>query len=254
MTSDRSPRRRRRDAGAIRLNDRDLFALRCVSEHWAVRTDALAAVLGAYERGRESGELASLFHNESVSVEAARKVAARWQRAGLVEVAPILARGVHCWTTHRGLRMLNLDHYRAASPAAVLLPHYEAVLNVRIRLDAMSPDAWISERAIRSQLPARTTGTSVPHIPDGELLTADGRVAIEVELTPKGATRTLRIVRGLLTRTQGWTPSASHEPGAPRRYAYVHYFATPDAARGLSRIKSELTPEEQRRLRIEVIQ
>jgi len=246
-------RRRRRDAGAVRLGARDLFALRIVAEHWAVRTSLLADVLTAYERHHQTGELGDLFDDGHVSVDAARKVVGRWQRAGLADDAPILARGVHCWATARGLRAVGLEHFRPTAPAAVMLPHHDAVLAARLWLDALPEGRWVSERELRSLLPARTGGTTVPHLPDGELLTASGREAIEVELHSKGTTRTLRNVRGLLSRTHGWTAQDRVEAGSPPRYARVRYIAKPEAARTLERVRELLTADENTRLHVEVM-
>lgn len=247
------PRRRRRDLGAVRLGPRDLFALRIVAEHWAVRTSLLAEVLTAYERHQPTGELDELFDDGRVSVDAARKVVSRWQRAGLVDDAPILARGVHCWATARGLRAVGLDQFRPAAPAAVMLPHHDAVLATRIWLDALPEGRWVCERELRSLLPARTGGSTIPHLPDGELLTPQGREAIEVELHSKGTTRTLRNVRGLLSRTHGWTAQDRVEPGSPPRYERARYVAKPEAARTLERVRELLTPAENVRLHVEVM-
>ena len=247
------PRRPRRDVGAVRLGARDLFALRIVAEHWAVRTSLLAEVLTAYGRQQLTGELDELFDDGRVSADAARKVVSRWQRAGLVDDAPILARGVHCWATARGLRAVGLEQYRPASPAAVMLPHHDAVLATRIWLEALPEGRWVSERGLRSLLPARTGGSTVPHLPDGEMLTPHGREAIEVELHSKGTTRTLRNVRALLTRTHGWTADTRAEPGSPPRYTRVRYVAKPEAARTLERVREQLTSAENARLLVEVM-
>lgn len=99
-------RRRRRDAGLVRLGERDLFALRVVGEQYVVRLSLLADIL-------------TVFEGAPVSADAARKVAGRWHRARLAEVAPILAgEGSHVWLTSYGLAQVGLE-YRPWSPSAV---------------------------------------------------------------------------------------------------------------------------------------
>ena len=229
-------RRRRRDAGLVRLGPRDLFALRVVGEQYAVRLSLLADIL-------------TVFEGAPVSADAARKVAGRWHRARLAEVAPILAgQGSHAWLTHYGLEQVGLP-YRPWVPTAVGLPHADAVMAVRLGLEALPEDRWVPERTLRQGL-SRAAGTTMPHLPDGELLSAFGRTAIEVELTAKTIERTRKILAGLTSRRGGY--AAGDQPaGEGYRYAQVRYFASPDAAGVVEQARDRLPDDLAARVRIE---
>lgn len=235
------PRRRRRDFGSIRLNDRDLRALGIVAEHWAVQVPRLGEVLTHFDpRGL------------NVSAEAARKVVSRWHRAGLVETGVILSsHPPYVWATSRGLHTVGREHYRPLSPAAVTLPHLDAVLRVRIAKGVLDPSMWVSERALRSAAPRNQTGTRV-HFPDGEALVQSGRIAIEVELTSKGR-RAASIVMELLTRRDGFGPNEQRPPSATPRYDGVAYFAAPDAMTSILRVRDTLPGELAARLHVEAL-
>jgi hypothetical protein len=228
-------RRRRRDAGLVRLGERDLFALRVVGEQYAVRLSLLADIL-------------TVFDGAPVSADAARKVAGRWHRARLAEVAPILAgQGSHAWLTPYGIDQVGLS-FKQWAPSAVGLPHADAVTAVRLGLEALPEGRWVSERALRQGL-SRTAGAKMPHLPDGELLTAFGRIAIEVELTAKTVERTRKILAGLTTRQGDYAGTVAAGDGP--RYTQVRYFTSPDAHSVVEQAREQLPEELARRVRIE---
>lgn len=229
-------RRRRRDAGLVRLGERDLFALRIVGEQYAVRLSLLADIL-------------TVFDGSPVSADAARKVASRWHRGRLAEVAPILAgQGSHAWLTHYGLEQVGLP-YRPWVPTAVGLPHADAVTAVRIGLEALPEGRWICERSLRQGL-SRTAGSTMPHLPDGELLGAFGRTAIEVELTAKTIERTRKILAGLASRRGGYG-SEDQVAREGYRYAQVRYFATDEALSVVRQARERLPEDLAARVRVE---
>lgn len=236
-----APRRRRRDYGSVRLNDRDLHALGIVAEHWAVQVPRLAHVLTHFDpRG------------VAVSAEAARKVVGRWHRAGLVETGVILSsHPPYVWAVSRGLYTVGREEYRPLTPAAVTLPHLDAVLRVRIAKGLLDPERWVSERSLRAGAPRNPTGARV-HFPDGEALVTSGRVAIEVELTSKGS-RAAAIVMALLTRRDGYGPNEQRPPSAPPRYDRVAYFVAPEALASIQRVRDDLPSELVARLAIEAL-
>jgi hypothetical protein len=133
--------------------------------------------------------------------------------------------------------------YPATRPAFARLAHIRAVLAARLWL-ASSPawhDGcawWHSERRIRAAHPGIGTG----HLPDAEIHWPStgtspyaGQVwAVEVELTPKPAGRTARIMAGLLA--------------APARYAQVLYLTAPPARPVVTRSADRVTAGQQARI------
>jgi hypothetical protein len=231
-------RRVRRDAGQVRLGPRDLWALRIVGEQYAVRLSLLSEVLARFD-------------GAPVSLDAARKVAARWHRARLAEVAPILAgQGSHVWLTPYGLRQVGQD-WKPWSPSAAGLAHLDAVAATRISLGVLPDGWWVSERQLRQGL-VRSTGQKLPHLPDGEVLVPGGRVAIEVELTPKSIERTRKILLGLTTRRGSFGPD--EEPDTEGyRYVQVRYFTDILALTVVEKARMALPPDLAARVRIDLL-
>ncbi len=231
-------RRRRRDAGLVRLGERDLFALRVVGEQYVVRLSLLADILATFDRA-------------PVSADAARKVAARWHRARIAEVAPILAgQGSHAWLTAYGLEQVGLP-YRQWAPSAVGLPHADAVTTVRISLEALPEGRWVPERTLRQGI-SRAAGSSTAHLPDGELMGPFGRVAIEVELTPKTVERTRKILAGLTSRRSGYGEEEEEQTPSPGlRYGQVRYFTSPEAQSVVEQARDRLPADFAGRVRVD---
>src|SRR5207244_3599446 len=67
-----------------------------------------------------------------------------------------------------------------------LVPHIEAVTEVRLLLERQYPHDWVCERALAQRL--RSEGTRA-HLPDAVLETGNERIAVEVELTLKSRAR-----------------------------------------------------------------
>jgi hypothetical protein len=219
----------------VRLGPRDLFAMRITSEQYALRLSLLAEVL-------------SVFDGVEVSADAARKVASRWHRARIAEVSPILAgHGSHVTLTAYGLRQVGHE-FKPWIPSAASLAHVDAVAAVRISLGALGDDVWVSERELRQGL-RRSAGSSMPHLPDGEVLTPNGRVAIEVELTPKTVERTRKVMLALTTRKAGFRPDEA--PGAAPRYRSVAYLTSDAAWPVVEKARAQLPVELAQRVRID---
>jgi hypothetical protein len=213
-----SSRRPRWDTDAG-ITDRDVTALRWLGQQYAARSDVLRVVLGRLSPGtpRIAGQLGD---------ETLRQILDRWEDRGLVERDRLLG---HLWVapTAKALRLVGLD-VRAWSFVIPQLAHVHAVGVVRLALEPSIPAGgrWLSERELR-----REAGKS--HVPDGAVQLPDDpdteagsglygeevdplpkRIAVEVELTRKGAAR-LREV---------WT--------RPRhgRWTGTVYYATPEVA------------------------
>jgi hypothetical protein len=218
----RSSRRPRWDTDAG-ITARDVAALYWLGQQYAARADVLRVLLGRLSPGspRIEGQLGET---------TLRDVVARWEDRGLVERDRLLG---HLWVapTVKALRLVGLE-VRAWSFVIPQLAHVHAVGVVRLALEPSIPPGgcWLSERELR-----REAGKS--HVPDGavqlpenpEVAAGSGlygedvdplpkRVAVEVELTRKGAAR-LR---------EAWT--------RPRhgRWTRTVYYAPPEVAGYLS--------------------
>jgi hypothetical protein len=216
-----SPPRRRSDAGHVRLQQRDLDGLLLLADHYAAPYDLLADAL-------------------DVPSARVRAVAARWRSAGYAATGVLGPGPAWCWLTPAGMAACG-HPWPARPPALSRLAHVRAVLAARLWLQSSPGWAgggawWRSERRIRAALPPPRVG--IPHVADAEVHWPSsppgphaGLVwAIEVELTPKPAARTARIIAGLL---------------AHPRYAQVVYLCSP-AARPVITAAAGALPEAQR--------
>jgi hypothetical protein len=208
----------------VRLTDRDVSGLLLVAEHYAAPYDLLASAL-------------------DVSPGRLRNITARWRAAGHAFTGMLGAGPAWCWLSPEGMSACGL-RYPARPPSLARLAHIRAVLAARLWLQ--SGDAyrhhmawWHSERRIRAALPANV---GAAHVADAEIHwpSVDGSPyagqvwAVEVELTPKTAARTARIVDGLLSGT----------------YAQVVYLCAPQARPVVTRAAANLPPP--RRARVAV--
>jgi hypothetical protein len=209
-----SSRRPRWDTDAG-ITDRDVAALRWLGQQYAARSDVLRVLLGRLSPGspRVQGQLGET---------TLRDVLDRWEDRGLVDRDRLLG---HLWVapTARALRLVGLE-VRAWSFVIPQLAHVHAVGVVRLALEPSIPDRgrWLSERELR-----REAGKS--HVPDGAVQLPDDpdgatstglygedvdplpkRVAVEVELTRKGAAR----LREAWTRPRHgrWTQTVYYAP------------------------------------------
>jgi len=197
------PSPRRSDAGSVRLTARDVHGLILCAEHYAAPYDLLAAALCA-----SPGRL--------------RGITARWRRAGYAQTGILGPGPAWCWLTPAGMAACGYP-WPTRPPSLARLAHIRAVLAARLWLQGTpayrQADAWWRcERRIRAALPSNV---GAPHIADAEICWPSappgphaGQVwAVEVELTPKPAARTARIMTGLLAG----------------RYAQVVYLVSPAA-------------------------
>jgi hypothetical protein len=203
------------------------------AEMYGLQLDHLAAVLG-------------------VSEARARGITARWRARRYAESARLGPGGPWTWLTRAGLAACGLP-YSAAPPALGRLAHIRAVVAVRLALEAAPRYAaaggyWRSERRLRARMGGRVGLRE--HVPDGEVHWPDGAPvawagecwAIEAELTPKTSSRTMAIMRELLTRTGDFGCAAGEllVPGRAPRYARVVYLCAPAARATVSRARDAL--------------
>ena len=214
---------RRADAGAIRISQRDIDGLLLCGEHYGAPYDLLAEALRVAP-GRVSD------------------MVARWRKAGYVAAHRLGPGPAWCWLTRDGMTATGLG-YPATRPTLGRLAHIRAVLAARLWL-ARNPaweqgqPWWHSERRLRAHNPAAGRGG---HVPDAEIHWPSiagspyaGQVwAVEVELTPKSAGRTARIMAELLY---------------PVQYTHVVYLTAPAARQVVARAADALGPSEQGRV------
>jgi hypothetical protein len=213
-----SSRRPRWDTDAG-ITDRDVAALRWLGQQYAARSDVLRVLLGRLSPGspRIEGQLGET---------TLRDVLARWEDRGLVERDRLLG---HLWVapTVKALRLVGLE-VRSWSFVIPQLAHVHAVGVVRLALEPGIPEGgrWLSERELRREAGKSLVPDGAVQLPDApDLEAAAGlygedvdplpkRVAVEVELTRKGAAR-LR---------EAWT--------RPRHGRWVRtvYYAPPEVA------------------------
>jgi hypothetical protein len=176
------------------LTPRDLELLGWLGEQYAGRQDHLERLLGCGDRQ-------------------ARRVIARLQAHGLVRVERVLVKEPAWITpTARGLTLAD-SGFRVWKPNLTLLGHTAAVNNVRLHIQARSPQAtWTCERELSRN---RLSG----HLPDA-IVTLDGEdIAIEVELTLKSSRR----LQAILNELAG-------------RYDTILYFAAPRPHKALTEL------------------
>jgi hypothetical protein len=165
-----------RRGGHEALRRRDLEVLGWLGEQYGARVDQLEILLGCGPR-------------------TVQRVTGRLRDAGLVTTRRLLV-GEPAWVipTSAGLRAPG-HGCGAWHPRIGLLAHVAAVNDVRLHVQALSPESeWIPERVLARD---RQAGE---HLPDGVVVTDGRRVAIEVELTVKSKRRVTTILDELSGR------------------------------------------------------
>jgi len=169
-------RRAGQRGGPELLRARDLIVLAWICEQYAARTDQLEVLL-------HSG------------LRTVQRVLTRLRSAGLIDTRRLLV-GAPAWVipTSAGLRTAG-QGFGVWHPRIGLLAHVAAVNDVRLHIQARSPDSeWVPERVL-----ARERETH-EHLPDALVITEGQRVAIEVELTVKSQKRVRAILDELSSR------------------------------------------------------
>jgi hypothetical protein len=209
----RSSRRPRWDTDAG-ITDRDVAALRWLGQQYAARSDVLRVLLGRLSPGspRVAGQIGDATLRDMLD---------RWEDRGLVERDRLLG---HLWVapTAKALRLVGLD-VRAWSFVIPQLAHVHAVGVVRLALGPSIPDGgrWLSERELRREAGKSLVPDGAVQLPDDPEAAGAGlygedvdplprRVAVEVELTRKGAAR----LREAWTRPRHgrWTRTVYYAP------------------------------------------
>ena len=204
--------------------------LHIIGQQGALRFDQVQQWLA-----RLSPEPYRMKEPDLLSTERSRKFLRPWldQQLLMYKVFYARQRG-WLWLTPKGYKAIGLD-LRYYEPAPASLPHLYAVNEIRFLIDARRPaDTWRSERELRAEQNARSKGSIAPHLPDAELISANGSsvVAIECELTVKSEKRLEEIVFDL---------------AAQKRYTTIWYFLPEEVYRVVKKAVDKLPREHQKR-------
>ncbi len=183
---------------------------------------------------RLSPEPARLKQDDILSAERTRKILRPWIDEGLLLYKAFYAhQKATLWLSSKGLKFANLS-LRYYDPTPASLPHLYAVNDIRLLIAARRPqDTWKSERELRAEQNSRAKGSIVLHLPDAELVNANGTVnAIEVELTVKSEKRMEEVMFDL---------------AANKRYSTVWYFVPEQVYPTVLKAIRKLPQEHQRR-------
>lgn len=168
-----------------------------------------------------------------LSAERTRKILRPWLKEEVILYRTFFNRQKGCiWLTAKGYRYakLNLRYYE---PSPSSLPHMYAVNEVRLLIEARCPkDTWRSEREIRAQ--QNVKGSTPPHVPDAELISADGNsvIGIECELTVRSEKRLEEIVIDL---------------AGNKRYSAIWYFSPESVYSAVKKAVNKLPAEHRKR-------
>lgn len=181
-------RKRRSDAGTVRLSERDMATFEFLAEMKAVYEDDLRVLFG-----RITGY--------TPSAEAVRQAIRRWERAGYARAQKLLVKQPRIvWLLPAGAAFVGETTWRET--AAVTAMHQAEVARVRLWMEGRTwPPGevigWQSERRLRQE----SAGQKTEHVPDAIVTFSDGtkekRAAIEVERSAKELPRVRKIVMHL---------------------------------------------------------
>src|SRR6266568_787821 len=181
-------RKRRKDAGHPRWQERDYDVVPWIGEQGLIRFDQLQQLLG-----RESADLNDWY--AVLSESATRNAIDRWEVRHLVNSGAVMPKEPnYYWLSNAGLAFaeLSLPHY---SPKPSAVPYLLACNQARLHLELLSridkqefgnfeECFWVSERELQSRDPE-----GLIHHPSGEFWTQTrGTLAIEVAIVSKQQT------------------------------------------------------------------
>jgi hypothetical protein len=156
------------------------------AEQGALRFDQAQSWLGVLSPAAQKMKDAHL-----LSAERTRKILRPWIDQDLLQYKVFFVgqRG-WIWLTAKGLKYFDVP-LRYYEPTPASLAHLYAVNSIRLLLALRRPtDTWRSERLLRAEQHAQTNGQKNAHLPDAEVIGANGIVrAIECELTIKSEKR-----------------------------------------------------------------
>jgi hypothetical protein len=172
-----------------------------------------------------------------LSAERTRKILRPWLKEEVILYRTFFNRQKGCiWLTPKGLKYAQLNpRLRYYEPSPSSLPHMYAVNEVRLLIEARCPnDTWRSERELCAQQNANAKVSTPPHIPDAELISANGNsvIGIECELTVRSEKRLEEIVIDL---------------AGNKRYSAIWYFSPESVYTAVKEAVNKLPAEHRKR-------
>ncbi len=186
------PRKRRKDAGQPRWEDRDYYILQWIGQQGIIRYDQLRRLLG-----RESPEKHAW--DAVLSPSATDNAITRWEAKRLVNSAHLVPKEPkYYWLSTAGFQFVELDlpHY---SPKRLDLPYLLVCNQIRLYIEQLNRTdeqefgdfeycTWIAQRELQQSDPERKL-----HVPAAQFVTQTrGQLAIEVVRTQEGAEAIMR--------------------------------------------------------------
>ena len=218
-------RKKRKDAGQPRWEERDYYSLAWIGRQGIIRFDQLQRLLGRESRALDD-------YNQVLSPSATRNAVNRWEAMKLINSAYLFpGEPKYYWLSSKCFDLVELDlpHYR---PERGRVPYLFACNQVRLYVELLNindPNEfgdhmecyWISERELRQ----RDQGRQL-HLPSAEFVTETrGVLAVEVEILPKMQTE--QIMKDYIHGKFG-------------AYAEVWYFATSEPLKLLGETREKL--------------
>lgn len=156
---------RRADVGKVRLNRRDLRAIEWIFDMGAIFEIDMSVLLSP---------------TTPISVSAVRSVVRRWEKLGVAQAEPVLARqGRLVRLTVDGVFFVSgvEEHAQVVNQQGAAFVHQALMSRVRLRIERTATAAgpvhgWTSERLWRLENAADVTADA--HVPHGLIRLADG--------------------------------------------------------------------------------
>jgi hypothetical protein len=199
------------------------------AEQGALRFDQAQSWLGLLSPAAQKMKDSHL-----LSAERTRKILRPWIDQELLQYKVFFVgqRG-WIWLTTKGLKYFDVP-LRYYEPTPASLAHLYAVNSIRLLLALRRPgETWRSERLLRAEQHVQPNGQKSPHLPDAEVIGANGVVrAIECELTVKSEKRLEDILFDL---------------AANKRYHSIWYFSPEQVYNALKACLKKLPADHRKR-------
>ncbi len=179
-----SERKKRKDAGRVRWQGRDYYAIEWIGVQGVIRFDQLQQLLGMESPGQQDD-------SAILSPSATRNAVTRWETKSLIDSEHIVPEEpLYYWLTPAGLQFAE-RHLPYYTPKELEMPYLLACNQVRLHLELLNridPQMfgdfqrcyWVSNRELQNNHPKQKI-----HQPSGEYWTeARGTLAIEVVIEP----------------------------------------------------------------------
>ncbi len=223
LSPQKPPRKRRKDAGQPRWEDRDYYILQWIGVQGVIRFDQLRRLLG-----RESPDLGDW--EAILSESATRNAIDRWETGHLVNSAHVVPKEPkYYWLSNAGFQFVELDlpHYR---PKRQEVPLLFACNQIRLYIELLARldnqefgDHWECEWISARMLAQRHPETGL-HLPIAQFQ------------TPKRGTLAIELVQESVSTTEPMMRSYTKGLG----YSEVWYFAPSSVLPELEAIREKL--------------